>query len=149
MLPSASYWATGGIAAILSIAVEWVTKENVYLIIVSPLLPSKQISHPHLSPSPSSPTSSPSSPAPPPSHLLKRAGAQTLEGHTEPFGPHPFTWKTPNPSEDIRIQKFGFNKRLRSFILPNSQLSFRHLRFGGESRPMIERLCCARAHSKA
>ena len=30
------------------------------------------------------------------------------EGHTELFGPHPFTWKTPTPAEDIRTKKFGF-----------------------------------------
>ena len=31
-----------------------------------------------------------------------------FKGHTEPFGPHPFTWKTPTPPEDIRTKKFGF-----------------------------------------
>ena len=31
-----------------------------------------------------------------------------FEGHTELFGPHPFTWKTPTPPENIRTQKFGF-----------------------------------------
>ena len=31
-----------------------------------------------------------------------------FEGHTELFGPHPFTWKTPTPPEDIRTKKFGF-----------------------------------------
>ena len=31
-----------------------------------------------------------------------------FEGHTEPFGPHPFKWKTPTPPENIRTQKFGF-----------------------------------------
>ena len=30
------------------------------------------------------------------------------EGHTEIFGPHPFTWKTHTPPKDIRIKKFGF-----------------------------------------
>ena len=30
------------------------------------------------------------------------------EGHAELFGPHPFTWKTPTPPEDVRTQKFGF-----------------------------------------
>ena len=29
-------------------------------------------------------------------------------GHTELFGPHPFTWKTPTLPEDIRTKKFGF-----------------------------------------
>ena len=31
-----------------------------------------------------------------------------FEGHTELFGPHPFTWKTPTPWENIRTQRFGF-----------------------------------------
>ena len=31
-----------------------------------------------------------------------------FEGHTELFGPYPFTWKTSTPPEDIRTQKFGF-----------------------------------------
>ena len=31
-----------------------------------------------------------------------------FEGHVELFGPHPFTWKTPTPPENIRTQKFGF-----------------------------------------
>ena len=31
----------------------------------------------------------------------KRFGFPGLEGHTELFGPHPFTWKTPTPPEDI------------------------------------------------
>ena len=31
-----------------------------------------------------------------------------FEGHTELFGPHPFTWKAPTPPENIRTQKFGF-----------------------------------------
>ena len=31
-----------------------------------------------------------------------------FEGHTELFGPHPFTWKTPTPPENIRTQKFRF-----------------------------------------
>ena len=31
-----------------------------------------------------------------------------FEGHTELFGPHPFTWKTPTPHEDIRTKTFGF-----------------------------------------
>ena len=31
-----------------------------------------------------------------------------FEGHTELFGPHPFTWKTPTPPENIRSKKFGF-----------------------------------------
>ena len=30
------------------------------------------------------------------------------EGHTELFGPHPFTWKTRTPPEDIQTKKFGF-----------------------------------------
>ena len=39
---------------------------------------------------------------------LKKFGFPGFEGHTERFGPHPFTWKTPTPPEDIRTQKFGF-----------------------------------------
>ena len=31
-----------------------------------------------------------------------------FEGHTELFGPHPFTWKTPITPENIQTQKFGF-----------------------------------------
>ena len=31
-----------------------------------------------------------------------------FEGHTELFGPHPFTRKTPTPPENIRTKKFGF-----------------------------------------
>ena len=32
----------------------------------------------------------------------------SFEGHAELFGPHPSTWKTPTPPENIRTQKFGF-----------------------------------------
>ena len=31
-----------------------------------------------------------------------------FEGHTELFGPHPFTWKTPTPPENIWTKMFGF-----------------------------------------
>ena len=31
-----------------------------------------------------------------------------FEGHTGLFGPHPSTWKTPTPPENIRTKKFGF-----------------------------------------
>ena len=31
-----------------------------------------------------------------------------FEGRIELFGPHPFTWKTPTPLENIRTKKFGF-----------------------------------------
>ena len=31
-----------------------------------------------------------------------------FEGRIELFGPHPFTWKTPTPPENIRTKKFGF-----------------------------------------
>ena len=37
-----------------------------------------------------------------------------FEGHTELFGPHPFTWKTPTPPENIRTQKFGFGFLFRA-----------------------------------
>ena len=30
-----------------------------------------------------------------------------FEGRIELFGPHPFTWKTPTPPENIWTQKFG------------------------------------------
>ena len=31
-----------------------------------------------------------------------------FEAHTELFGPHPFTWKTPTPPENSRTKKFRF-----------------------------------------
>ena len=31
-----------------------------------------------------------------------------FEGHAELFGPHPFMWKNPTPTENIRTKKFGF-----------------------------------------
>ena len=31
-----------------------------------------------------------------------------FEGHIELVGPHPFTWKTPTPPENIQTQKLGF-----------------------------------------
>ena len=37
----------------------------------------------------------------------KEFGFPGFEGHTDLFGPHPFTWKTPTPRENIRTQKFG------------------------------------------
>ena len=40
--------------------------------------------------------------------LPKKFDFPGFEGHTELFGPHPFTWKTPTPPEDIRTKKFGF-----------------------------------------
>ena len=39
--------------------------------------------------------------------LPKKFDFPDFEGHTELFGPHPFTWKTPTPPEDIRTKKFG------------------------------------------
>ena len=39
----------------------------------------------------------------PPKSLVSLA----FEGHTEVFGPHPFTLKTPTPPENIRTKKFG------------------------------------------
>ena len=41
-----------------------------------------------------------------------------LEGQTERFAPHPFTWKTPTPPEDIRTKKFGFG----FLLLPRFQI---------------------------
>ena len=38
----------------------------------------------------------------------KKFGFPGFEGHTELFGPHPFKWKTPTQTENIRTQKFGF-----------------------------------------
>ena len=38
----------------------------------------------------------------------KKFDSLGFEGHTELFGPHPFTWKTPTPPENIRTQKFRF-----------------------------------------
>ena len=38
----------------------------------------------------------------------KKFGSLYFEGHTELFGPHLFTWKTPTPPENIRTKKFGF-----------------------------------------
>ena len=38
-----------------------------------------------------------------------------FEGRIELFGPHPFTWKTPTPLENIRTKKFGFG----FFFLPD------------------------------
>ena len=31
-----------------------------------------------------------------------------FDGHTELLAPHPFTWKTPTPPENIQTKKFGF-----------------------------------------
>ena len=45
----------------------------------------------------------------------QKFGFLGLEGHTELFGPHPFTWKTPTPPEDIRTTKFRLILVLRSF----------------------------------
>ena len=36
-------------------------------------------------------------------------------GHKELFGPHPFTWKTPTPPENIRAQKFRFGFLFRAW----------------------------------
>ena len=40
-----------------------------------------------------------------------------FEGRIELFGPHPFTWKTPTPLENIRTKKFGFG-----FLFPPCHL---------------------------
>ena len=45
----------------------------------------------------------------------KKFGFPGFEGHTELFGPHPFTWKTPTPPEDIRTKSLG----LGSFFFPD------------------------------
>ena len=45
-----------------------------------------------------------------------------FEGHTELFGPHPFTWKTPTPPENIRTQKFRFGFFFRAWLKTLSTL---------------------------
>ena len=40
--------------------------------------------------------------------LPKKFDFPGFEGRIELFGPHPFTWKTPTPLENIRTKKFGF-----------------------------------------
>ena len=40
-----------------------------------------------------------------------------FEGRMELFGPHPFTWKTPTPLENIRTKKFGFGFLFLSLIV--------------------------------
>ena len=44
----------------------------------------------------------------------KKFDSLGFEGHTELFGPHPFTWKTPTPPENIRTQKFRFGFLFRA-----------------------------------
>ena len=39
---------------------------------------------------------------------LKGLFSLGFKGHTELFGPHPFTWKTPTLQKDIQTQKFEF-----------------------------------------
>ena len=59
--------------------------------------------------------------------LPKKFDFPGFEGQTEPFGPHPFTWKTPTPPEYLRTQKFGFGFLFRAweltffFVLPYAQ----------------------------
>ena len=43
-----------------------------------------------------------------PGYPAKKVDSLGSEGHTELFGPHPFTWKTPTPPENIQTQKFRF-----------------------------------------
>ena len=43
-----------------------------------------------------------------PGYPTKKFDFHGFEGHTELFVPHPFTWKTTTPRENIRAQKFGF-----------------------------------------
>ena len=47
----------------------------------------------------------------------KKFDSLGFEGHTELFGPHPFTWKTPTPPENIRTQKFRFGFFFRAQII--------------------------------
>ena len=44
----------------------------------------------------------------------KKFDSLGFEGHTELFGPHPFTWKAPTPPENIRTQKFRFGFLFRA-----------------------------------
>ena len=50
-----------------------------------------------------------------------------FEAHTELFGPHTFTWKTPTPPEDIQTKKFPFSSlKMHAFSeCVNSSFSFR------------------------
>ena len=56
-----------------------------------------------------------------------------FEGHTELFGPHPFTWKTPTPPENIRTNKFGFG----FFFFPESSKFLESLFFNAEVKSIF------------
>ena len=43
-----------------------------------------------------------------PGYPAKKYCLPGFEGRTGLFGPHPFVWKTPTPTQDIRTEKFGF-----------------------------------------
>ena len=44
-----------------------------------------------------------------------------FEGHTKLFGPHPLTWKTLTPPEDIRTKKFRFGLLFLDWCWPPNQ----------------------------
>ena len=48
----------------------------------------------------------------------KKFDVPGFEGHTKLFGPHPFTWKTPTPPENIWTKKFGFGFLLLPWVKP-------------------------------
>ena len=54
----------------------------------------------------------------------------SLKGHTELFGPHPFTWKTPTLPENIPTRKFRFT-RFALFSRGIAQVSLRYPFCGG------------------
>ena len=49
----------------------------------------------------------------------KKFDSLGFEGHTELFGPHPFTWKSPTPPENIRLKSLG----LGSFFVPENHVT--------------------------
>ena len=58
---------------------------------------------------------SPGYPGKIPGYPVKKFGFPGFEGHTELFGPHPFTWKTPPPNRKYYGPK---SLGLGSFFLP-------------------------------
>ena len=78
-----------------------------------------------------------------PGYPAKKLVSLGFEGHTELCGPHPFTWKTPTPPEDIRTKKFG----LGSFFLPDVRGGYRTSSAHASSRGIAPTLAMLR-HSK-
>ena len=64
-----------------------------------------------------------------PGYPAKKFDFPGFDGHTEFFGPHPFTWKTPTPPENIRTKKFRFGFRFFpeffSFLTPGGVVGLR------------------------